>query len=260
MLTWQDNSSNETRFDIERCEGASCTNFANLASQWANTPSYTDYSALSDRAYRYRVRAWNTGGSSPWSNIADVPPMSANQRPTAVMSALPSTGTAPLTVTFDGRGSTDSDGTVSSWAWNFGDGSVGGGALITHVYSNPGTYTALLTVTDNSGASGTATRSIVVSAAAVPAPSNLTATAVTSNSIVLRWANGSGDQTQVRIERCRGTGCTSFAQIAAVGGTATTYTDVGLSVNTVYRYRVRAYRSIVSSPYSNIASTRTLRR
>jgi hypothetical protein len=128
------------------------------------------------------------------------------------------------------------------------------------VYSIPGTYTASLTVTDNGGASGTTTRSIVVSAAGVPAPRNLTATALTSNSIMLRWTNGSTNQTQVRIERCRGSGCTGFALIATVAGTATTYTDVGLSANTVYRYRVRAYRSSVSSPYSNTAGARTLRR
>ena len=72
ILTWQDNSSNETLFYIERCEGIRCTNFANLASQRANTPSYTDYSALSNRAYRYRVRAYNTGGYSPYSNVASI--------------------------------------------------------------------------------------------------------------------------------------------------------------------------------------------
>jgi PKD domain. len=86
----------------------------------------------------------------------------SNQPPTAVMSVTPSTGTAPLAVTFDGSGSTDPDGTVSSWAWSFGDGSSGTGATTTHSYSTPATYTASLTVTDNGGASNTTTRSIIV--------------------------------------------------------------------------------------------------
>ena len=45
----------------------------------------------------------------------------------AVMSATPSTGTAPLIVSFDGSGSTTPNGTITSWAWSFGDGTFGTG-------------------------------------------------------------------------------------------------------------------------------------
>lgn len=260
MLNWQDNSSNESVFHIERCEGAGCTSFASFATQWANWTSYTDYSALSGRTYRYRVRASNSGGFSAYSNTATVLAGVSNQPPSAVISALPSTGAAPLSVTFDGTGSTDSDGTVTSWAWSFGDGALGSGSRTTHVYTNPGSYLASLTVTDNSGASSTTTLYIIVNAISVLPPSNLTATALTRSSIRLMWTNGSTNQTGVRIERCRGSGCTNFSQVTTVAGTATTYTNSGLAPDTTYQYRVRANTSGSNSQYSNVAAARTLRR
>ncbi|WP_143747315.1 PKD domain-containing protein [Marinibacterium profundimaris] len=55
-------------------------------------------------------------------------------------------------VTFDGGGSTDSDGTVTSWQWDFGDGSTGTGKTITHAYARPGTYEVALVVRDDSTA------------------------------------------------------------------------------------------------------------
>jgi PKD repeat protein len=171
QLMWQDNSSNETLFYIERCAGSGCTNFATFATQWPDTPSYTDYSAVTGQTYSYRVRAYNGGGYSLYSNIASI-------------------GTLQPTV----------------------------------------------------------------------GPTNLTATALTRSSIGLEWTNGTTGQTEVRIERCAGSGCTNFAQVAVVAGTATTFTNNGLAAATNYRYRVRALNTLGESPYSNIASAKTSRR
>ena len=77
---------------------------------------------------------------------------------------------------------------------------------------------------------------------------------------MLTWTNNSANQDGVKIERCQGTKCTNFAQIGTVAGTATTYTDLGLAANTTYRYRTRAYNSAGDSPYSNIATAKTLKR
>ena len=59
-------------------------------------------------------------------------------------------GAAP-TVTFNASGSTDPDGSVSAYFWDFGDGTTGTGAIVQHTYTLPGTFRASLVVTDNSG-------------------------------------------------------------------------------------------------------------
>ena len=92
----------------------------------------------------------------------------ANQPPVARISASPLSGQAPLAVAFSGSASSDSDGTIASYAWSFGDGASATGVTASHAYNVAGTYTAKLTVTDNQGATGSATISIIVSAAPPP--------------------------------------------------------------------------------------------
>jgi PKD repeat protein len=63
-----------------------------------------------------------------------------------------------LSCTFDGSGSTDSNGAITSYAWNFGDGTTGTGVPPTHTYAASGTYTVSLTISDNSGFQSTAAK------------------------------------------------------------------------------------------------------
>jgi PKD repeat protein len=73
-----------------------------------------------------------------------------NQPPVADVNG-PYTGTAGVAVSFDGTGSDDSDGTILSYDWDFGDNSTGTGATTSHVYGTSGNYNVTLTVTDDGG-------------------------------------------------------------------------------------------------------------
>jgi hypothetical protein len=89
-----------------------------------------------------------------------------NQPPTAVASASPTSGVAPLTVAFSGAGSSDTDGDTLTYSWDLnGDGVFGDSTLVnpSFTYTKPGTYTAALRVTDSYGlVSNTATVTITV--------------------------------------------------------------------------------------------------
>lgn len=109
---------------------------------------YSDYGSLG----RYQVSG----------SISDP---GALQAPVARLSASPAQGTVPLPVQFDGRQSTDADGQLVSYAWDFGDGSapvVGAADTVAHTYGVPGTFTATLTVTDDDGLKDSETLPVTV--------------------------------------------------------------------------------------------------
>ena len=70
-----------------------------------------------------------------------------------------------LACSFDGSSSNDPDGTITGYAWNFGDSATATGVQPAHTYAAAGSYPVALTVTDNSGASITTTRNVTVTAA-----------------------------------------------------------------------------------------------
>jgi len=85
-----------------------------------------------------------------------------NQPPLAVAAADPASGSAPLTVQFSGSGSSDPDGAIVSYAWEFGDGATSTEADPAHTYDTVGPYSATLTVADDAGAASSDTVAITV--------------------------------------------------------------------------------------------------
>jgi Fibronectin type III domain len=69
-LRWQDNGGTEDGFRIERCQGVACTTFAEIAVVEHDMTTYVDSGLLRNTAYTYRVRAFNAGGGSGYSNTA----------------------------------------------------------------------------------------------------------------------------------------------------------------------------------------------
>ncbi|AQP46315.1 hypothetical protein BW730_00745 [Tessaracoccus aquimaris] len=134
----------------------------------------------------------NTWGSDPWfdgeiDEVAFYLTALSEQRVAAHYTAgMPQPNQPPvpsftltqnlLSVSVDASGSSDPDGSIASYAWDFGDGATGSGATATHAYAAAGTYTVALTVTDDKGVSRQKSQSVTVQAANVGPTAAFTST------------------------------------------------------------------------------------
>jgi PKD domain len=142
--------------------------FPDLATFWAQFVQYSggNYALVSGSPYVNK----GTDGKNIGVDIVALAaaqagssaPSTSNAAPTANAGG-PYTGLPGASIAFDGGGSRDSNGTIASYRWDWGDGtSPGSGATPTHAYASAGSYTVRLTVTDNAGATGTATATATV--------------------------------------------------------------------------------------------------
>ena len=268
-LTWTASTDavGVTLYRIERCTGAACVNFAEIATD--NASPYVDATLAAATAYRYRIRAQDAAlNLSGYSNIASVSTPD-NTAPTAP-SNLVATPVNETQVDLTWTGSTDNVGVTayllerctgagcSSFAeiaqptaTNYSD--TGRSANTVYRYqvrardaaNNRSGYSAIATATTPDNTAPTA-------------PTSLVATANSETQITLTWTAATDNVavTQYRIERCTGVGCSSFTEVAT--DTASPYVDTGRTVNTTYRYQIRAQDAANNlGPYSNIATALT---
>ncbi|MFJ6165263.1 ThuA domain-containing protein [Micromonospora orduensis] len=102
------------------------------------------------------------GGNNDNSGVYRIDYTAGDRAPIAAASATPTSGAAPLTVTFSSAGSRDPDGGTLTYAWAFGDGQTSTEANPTHTYAAAGNYTAQLTVTNPKGRTAVANVPITV--------------------------------------------------------------------------------------------------
>jgi PKD repeat protein len=100
-----------------------------------------------------------------------------NTPPTAVATAEPTSGSLPLTVAFSAVGSYDPDAQPLAFAWDFDDGATSSLENPSHTYTASGTYTATLTVTEQSAPFASTTESVVITVGAVPPVASITSPA-----------------------------------------------------------------------------------
>ncbi|MGN7799273.1 PKD domain-containing protein [Leifsonia sp. 22587] len=124
--------------------------------------AFTDTGLANGSAHTYTLTVTDPDGNriSRVGNRVTIAGGGTNQPPTASFTA----GANGLAVSVDGSASSDPDGTISSYSWNFGDGGTATGVSAGHTYAAAGTYTITLTVRDNAGATATTTRQVTVAA------------------------------------------------------------------------------------------------
>ena len=165
-----------------------------------------------------------------------------NNPPTAAFTYTPVSPVVNQTVTFTDA-STDTDGNIVAWNWNFGDGGISTLRNPTHQYTNGGTYTVTLTVTDDDGATGSTSQTVAVtgpSAAFTYTPPTPTtqdpvqfldqSTTPTGNIVTWNWNFGdggaSGLQNPTHTFATPGTYRVTLTITTSAGATVSTFRDI----------------------------------
>jgi len=311
------------RYEIERCQGASCTTFALIAGP--TTTSYQDSALTASTTYRYRLRAVDSSGQySDYSTVKSATTMgtsgpgatrintggsSFTDSSSNVWSAdtgynTGSTFTSGNAIAgttddslyqserWDAAGSPELEYTISAPAGRYevrlhfaetssSQSAVGrrvfsvqleGATALSNVdvFAEAGANTALVKSATTSVADGTLNIRFIhgvenpfihglevlwsppSDGSAPSAPTNLSDLPASSTAVTLSWSASTDDVavTGYAIERCVGTGCVNFAEIATASSLS--YQDTGLVTDSTYRYRVRAYDAAGNrSAYSN---------
>jgi fibronectin type 3 domain-containing protein len=261
-LAWTNNATNEFFHAIERCPGAKCTNFAEIGrTTGANSGGFRDSPLTSGATYTYRVRAVGFTGNSAYSNsaVGATPAISAPAAPSNLVATL-SGGSAQLSWT-DNAVNEDQfliercDGPGCSAFTQIGASEANVASYVDPAIVAGQSYSYRVRAwTSGGGYSDYTNVASVGPPLALPAaPTNLAAIAG-KRRIKLTWVNTATNATSITVERCSGSTCTAFSAVAQLPGTATSWTNQGLTSGGTYRYRVYASNAAGSSAHSNIAS------
>jgi fibronectin type 3 domain-containing protein len=274
-LTWTAASDGNrvTEYLIERCQGAGCRTFAQIAT--ATGLSYSDAGLASSTTYIYRVRATDAvGQQGPYSNAAVATTDGfVDTRPPTAPTSLTATAVSAMQINLAWVAATDDVGVASYLVERCSGAGCSDfaqiGTTIMTSFADPGlaagtSFSYRVRAADAAGNqspysnTASATTSTSVDTQPPTAPTSLTATSVAAAQINLSWIAATDDVGVAiyAVERCSGAGCSDFAQIGTA--TTTSFTDGGLPASTAFSYRVRAADAAGNrGPYSNTASATT---
>jgi hypothetical protein len=255
-LGWEDNSNDETAFEIWRKAGQKA-DWTKYASAYRNSDSFTDEDISAENTYYYKVRARisDSNAYSSFSNEAY---------------AWVSTITPPSDLNYSISGST------MKLTWKDNSNNESGFAIESRTGVDGGWYTAAWPSANTTGTSISApakgdlyfyrvkafdstssnaagySDEICVNTVIPDPPSDLMLVRVSYNQVKLVWTDNSNSESGFIVERKSGTlSSADFRQIATTKSNAGAYIDTGLSANVKYTYRVCATNSTGVSKYSN---------
>jgi len=255
-LAWTASADNVgvTGYTVERCQGAGCSSFAQIATP--NVTTFSDTGLTASTSYSYRVRATDAAGNlSSFSSTSTATTSSADTTAPTAPANLTATAASSGQINLAWTASTDNVGVTGYRVERCQGAGCSNFAQIaaptTSAFNDTGltastSYSYRVRATDAAGNLSTFSLTVTTTTMATPdttppsAPTNLTATAASATQINLSWTVSTDNVgvTGYRVERCQGAGCSNFAEIATP--TAATFNDTGLAASTSYSYRVRA--------------------
>ena len=267
-LSWTASTDNVavTGYQIQRCQGAGCTTFAQIAAPAGTGTTYIDTGLTPSTSYSYQIIATDAAGNPSLPSNAGTATTLAG--PPAAPSGLTATAASAtqINLSWTNNATNQSGFKVERSPDNVTFAQIGTTGATTTVYSdNPLAAVTLyyyrVRATNGSGDSGysnVASATTLADTTSPTAPTNLSASATSSTQINLAWTASTDNVgvTQYQIQRCQGAGCTTFAQVGT--STSTSFPDTGLLAATSYSYQVRALDAANNlSTFSNIATAVT---
>ena len=273
-LSWNASTSaiGVAYYNIQRCQGISCTDFSPIATPTGTT--YSDTGLAASTAYSYQVQAVDTAGNaSPFTAAASAATQGLQPQPPGTPTNLAATAAGTSQIDLGWNASTSSIGIAyyvvqrcpGTNCTNFSPIAAPTGTTYSDTGLNPSTsYSYEVQAVDSAGNTSPFTGPATAITAAIQAPpppatpTNLAATAVGPSQINLSWTASTSNTglANYNVQRCLGVQCTNFVRIASPGGT--TYNDTGLVSNTTYSYQVQAVDTSGNvSSFSTAASATT---
>jgi titin len=261
-LAWTDNADNETGFKIERKESGGT--YTEIATVTANTTTYSDTTAVAQKAYYYRVIAYNSFGNSSYTNEANVTTPACGSAPNKPTN-LTASANSPIGINITWTDNSDNEDGFKMERKELGGTYTEIKTLAVNVtsYSDTGlnpdtTYYYRIRAYNSFGHSDYSNEANTTTKPAGTAPSkpsNLTGIANSTSEISLTWTDNSGNEDGFKLERKAEGG--SYTEIKTLSSNATSFTDSSVSPDKTYTYRVRSFNSIGYSDYSNEVSVKT---
>jgi PKD repeat protein len=257
--------------DNSGLQGSNCLG---QMTNWQNFMHYSDQYAnfTIDQVNRMNNAMNHAARSNLWtqSNLiatgTDNGGGGSNQLPTANING-PYTGQVGSTISFSSSGSSDSDGSITSYAWNFGDGNTSNSANPNHTFNTAGSYNISLTVTDDQGGTGTSSTTADITAGDQVLQSGVTVTGLSASTgndlvyyidvpagaseLIIKIDNGSGDADLYTQFNSTPTD-SNYACRPYIGGNRETCSHTNPNQGRWYA-RVKAY-----SAFSNVSLTATV--
>jgi titin len=258
-LSWDDASTNETGFQIERSLTSS-SGYSVITTTAANATSYTNSGLTSGTTYYYRIKAVNAGGGSSYAPVASVTTLSLPAPPSGLTTIASSSTAIDLSWT-------DASANETGFQIERSLTSDTGFSLITTTaanatsYSNTGltsgtTYYYRVRAVNAGGESAYTTEANATTPSIPSSPSGLIATSASTTSINLAWNDGSTNETGFQIERSLTAG-SGFSLITTTVANAISYSNTGLASGTMFYYRIRAVNAVGESAYTSVVNATT---
>ncbi len=263
-LTWRDNSSNETRFRIERSSNNGVS-YSFVGTAGANVTQYTDLGLESSTLYWYRVRAENTGGNSAFSNAASGMTFPTSPAPPTELTGEPLTY-ASVRLQWVDKSANELEFQI------FRAGATGDFAQVGRTRTDINTFTDSGLIADteyrykvravNDGGASAFTDIIKVRTPVNPPASPVALHAeVQSDGVQLSWHDESNDETAFRVQRALVAPIQAepdFTVIASTAANVSTYKDKTAATDSKYLYRVVAAKGTSLSLPSNVVEVVTV--